>query len=102
MKNKKTKKIISTYDREMKNKKFKKIFESDYQQLLLSELLISLMEKDNKSVRELAKAVHLSPTVIQKIRSGKQDDIKLKNFISISHACGYQLFLEKDGERIVL
>ena len=44
------------------------------------------MENDNKSVRKLAKEVDLSPTTIQKIRSGKQQHIKLSNFIHISHA----------------
>jgi ribosome-binding protein aMBF1 (putative translation factor) len=38
---------------------------------VLSELILALMENDGKSVRELAKEVGLSPTVIQKIKSGK-------------------------------
>jgi len=53
------------------------------------------MEADKKSVRELAREAGLSPTVIQKIRSGHQKSIKLDNFIHIRHACGYHLVLEK-------
>ena len=93
------KKIISTFDREMKNAKFKKAFEKGYKELLLSELLIAMMENDEKSVRLLAKEVGISPTIIQKIRSGKQDDIKVSNFVSIMHACGYKVILEKNNER---
>ena len=95
-----TKKILSTYEREMKNARFRKAFEKSYKELLLSELLITLMEEDEKSVRQLAKEVGLSSTVIQKIRSGKQDDVKISNFVSIMHACGYKVVLEKGKERI--
>ncbi|HSW69556.1 MAG TPA: hypothetical protein VLI69_05335 [Gammaproteobacteria bacterium] len=94
-----SKKTISTFDREMKNAKFKKAFEKNYKELLLSELLIAMMENDEKSVRVLAKEVGISPTIIQKIRSGKQDDIKISNFVSIVHACGYKVILEKNNER---
>ena len=93
---------LSTFDKEMKNPSFRKKFEKEYKEFLLSEIINALMENDSKSVRKLAKEVGLSPTVIQKLRSGKQDDVKLSNFINISHACGYQLILEKNNERISL
>ncbi len=92
----------STFERKMENPEFKKAFEESYHELLLSELLIALMEKDHKTVRQLAKEVGVSPTVIQKIRSGGQADVKLSNFLNISHACGYSVILEKRKERIVL
>lgn len=96
------KKSLSTFEREMKQSRFKKAFGKRYKELLLSELLIALMEKDEKSVRGLAKEVGLSPTVIQKIRSGKQTVLKINNFVTIAHACGYQVVLEKDDERILV
>lgn len=95
-------KTISTFDREMKNAAFRKKFEKEYSVFLLSELIKSLMENDSKSVRNLAKEVGLSPTVIQKIRSGKQDDVKLSNFLNISHAFGYHVILEKGKNRLTL
>jgi DNA-binding Xre family transcriptional regulator len=97
-----TKKIMSTFEREMKNPKFRKSFKKGYRDFLLSELLIAMMEGDKKSVRALAKEASLSPTVIQKLRSGNQEDIKLSNFINISHACGFHVVLEKGEERINL
>jgi len=93
---------LSTFEREMQDPAFKTLFKKAYQEFLLSELILALMEKDKKSVRQLADEVGLSPTVIQKLRSGKQDDIKLSNFIGISHAFGYHLVLEKGNERIPL
>jgi len=96
------KKRMSTFDREMKNKKFRTTFKKSYKAFLISELLISMMDKDNKSVRQLAKETHLSPTVIQKMRSYKQQDIKMSNFINISHACGYQVILKRGTDSISL
>jgi len=54
-----SKKNISTFEREMKNVKFKKAFEKSYKELLLSEWLIARMEHDEKSARVLAKEVLL-------------------------------------------
>lgn len=96
----KAKKVLSTFEREMKNPTFKKAFEKGYKNFLLSELLIAIMEEDEISVRELSKEVGLSPTIIQKIRSGKQDDLKISNFVSIVHACGYKVMLIKNDEKI--
>ena len=95
----KTKKAVSTFEREMKDARFKKIFDKSYKEFLLSELLIAIMDEDEKSVRNLATEVGLSPTIIQNIRSGKQDDLKISNFVSIAHACGYKVILEKNDER---
>lgn len=92
----------STFEREMQNAGFRKSFEKEYNELLLSELLLAVMENDKISVRNLAKAANLSPTVIQKIRSGQQKDIKVGNFISIMQECGYNLVLEKGDQRIHL
>lgn len=91
-----TKKILSTYEREVKNTRFKRAFDKSYKEFLLSELLIAIMEEDEISVRDLAKEAGLSPTVIQKLRSGKQDNLKISNFVGIAQACGYRVILEKD------
>jgi len=93
---------LSTFDREMKKASFRRQFEKAYKEFLLSEIISALMENDRKSVRVLAKEVGLSPTAIQNVRSGKQDDIKMSNFINISHACGYDIILEKGKDRIAL
>ena len=60
------------------------------------------MENDHKSVRGLAKKAGLSPTVIQDIRSGKQKDMKVKNFLHVTHACGYEVVLDNGKERILV
>jgi hypothetical protein len=99
----KSKKVTSTFDREMKNAKFKKAFDKSYEEFSLSEALLEMMEENKKkSIRKLAKATHLSPTTIQNLRSKKNGDIKMQNFIGISREYGYHLILEKGGKRILL
>ncbi len=93
-------KKISTFDQEMKDPIFKKDFEEGYKEFLWSELLVDLMEEGQKTVRGLADEVGLSPAVIQKLRTGKQEDLKMKNFVNIAEACGYHLVLEKGTHRI--
>jgi len=97
-----TKRKLSTYEREMKNPAFNKAFKESYKKLLFSELLIALMEDDEKSVRNLAQEAELSPTIIQGLRSGKQHDIKMSNFLKIVHAFGYKVFIQKDNDKISL
>lgn len=95
-----TKNVGSTFQKEMQNEEFREQFEREYADFLLSEWIIAIMKNDKKTVRKLAEEVGLSPTVIQKLRSGKQEDIKLSNFIHILQACGYHLIMEKAGRRI--
>lgn len=95
-------KPLSTYEREMQKESFRKMHEKSYKELLFSELLIAIMEGDDKSVRVLAKEAKLSLSVIQDIRSGKQQDIKASNLIKIANAFGYEVILQKGKEKLAL
>lgn len=95
-------KPLSTFERKMKNPKFKKSFEEGYKKLLFSELMLSIMEGDDVSIRKLAKEAHISKSVIQNLRSGKQHDIKVSNLIKIAHIFGYDVILQKGNERLLL
>lgn len=95
-------KVQSTYEREVQDQDFNKEFELEYDDFVLSELLCALMEEDGMSVRKLARAVKLSPTVIQKLRSGQQKDMKISNFVNVVREFGYRLVLEKEGKRVYL
>jgi ribosome-binding protein aMBF1 (putative translation factor) len=86
----------------MQNPDFKAKFETGYQEFLLAELLIAIMENDGLSIEELAKEVNLSPAVIRVLCTGEQKDLKLSNFLQVAKACGYRLILEKGEERISL
>ncbi|OGV29191.1 MAG: hypothetical protein A3E88_01875 [Legionellales bacterium RIFCSPHIGHO2_12_FULL_35_11] len=95
-------KPLSTFDKKMQNNEFKKAYEQSYKELLFSELLISIMDADDKSVRGLAEEARLSPSVIQDLRTGKQNDIKVSNLINIAKAFGYEVILQKGKEKLTL
>ena len=95
-------KATSTIARWMQKPGFKAGVAREYKELLLSELVLAIMAQDDKSVRELARDLGVSKTVIQNLRSGEQNDMKLSNFVKLTHAYGYELVLEKEGQRITL
>ena len=97
-----TKKIESTYDEFIKSltPQQKKEFEREYKDLLFSELLIAIMEEDEISVRKLAKAAGISPTVIQGLRSGSKKNITMNNFLKILKVLGCSLVIERKGCRV--
>lgn len=95
-------KTLSTYERKMKDAKFRKVYQESYKELLFSELIIAMMEDDDKSVRKLAEEADLSPSVIQDLRSGKQHDIRVSNLIKLAHAFGYEVVLKKGKRSVTL
>jgi DNA-binding Xre family transcriptional regulator len=95
---KKTKKTKSTYDRAMEDPKFRKLFEKEYKELVLSELILAMMEEDHISVRNLAKEIGMAPSVVQSMRSGKHENMTLKNFIKLITALGGELTIKKGDE----
>jgi len=94
----------STYDNYLSSlsAKEKKKFEEEYRGLVLSELILAIMEQDRISVRKLAKAAGISPTVIQGIRSGKRNNVSIQSFFKILHVLGYSLIAERGKNRIPL
>ena len=52
------------------------------------------MKKDAVSVRELAQAAGVSPTVVQGLKSGKKTNVTLATVSKVLGAVGYQLTVE--------
>jgi DNA-binding Xre family transcriptional regulator len=95
-------KFKSDYDEFVSEPKRKKLFEKEYKKLCLSEIVLALMEQSAISVRELAKEVGVSPTVIQGIRSGKNANIKLSTLFELTSALGVKIKLEIGDKMITL
>lgn len=99
------KKVKSTYEEliESMDKKEREQFFDDYKEQLLSELLLAAMEKDNISVRKLAKLAGVSPTVVQAMRSGTKKDFSLKSFFKILNGLGCKtLSMDLNGQIVHL
>jgi len=91
----------STLERWSKKTRYRKALQKEREELLLSELMTALMQEDQKTVRGLAEEVDLSPTVIQKLRSGKQHDLRVKNLLKILNVFGYHIELVKGRKRLL-
>jgi Helix-turn-helix. len=85
------KKIESTYEEAIKDKKRKANIDREYREILISEMLIAAMEQDETSVRQLAKAAGVSPTIIQELKTGKRKNITMETFSKVIHAIGYEV-----------
>ena len=91
------KNTVSTFNKEMQDPHFKAEFEKEYQEFLISEFLIEVMEKEHISVRKLAKDTGVSASMIQKLRSGENTNISLKKLVLLLSALHYQIKFEKVG-----
>ena len=85
------KKTKSTYEKFIEDEKQKSLLDSEYKELLVSELLIAVMEKDHLSVRKLALAAGVSPTIIQALKSGTKKNITIDTLSRILDVIGYQI-----------
>ncbi len=92
----------STFEKEMENPKFRKLFEKEYSELVLSELILAMMEEDNVSVRKLAKQIGVAPSVIQSVRSGKHKNMTLRTFIKMIAALGGEVAVKRGGTYVPL
>lgn len=95
------KKRRTTYDNFIKSLSVRerKDFEKEYADLVVSEMLIALMEQDDISVRKLAEAAGVSPTIVQGMRSGTKKNVTMQNFLKILKVLGCSLVAEKNGNR---
>ena len=96
------KKFHSVFHDVIESKEFKDTYEKEQKEFALSELIISLMENDDISIRKLAKKINVAPATIQRLRSGDRTDAKLSNFLSIVEACGGSVFVKVGEEQIHL
>ena len=92
----------SDFEEFVSDPKRKKLFDQKYQELCLSEVVLSLMEQKTISVRALAKKMNVSPTVVQNIRSGKRTNITLDTLLGLTGALGAKLKLEIGNKVVTL
>ena len=85
----------STFDKFITNNpKEKAKFEKEYNDFLISEFILERMEKENLSVRALAKKADVSPTIIQKLRKSETaEKINYGTFMAVINSLGYKLKL---------
>jgi DNA-binding Xre family transcriptional regulator len=85
------KKAKSTYEEFIEDPEQKALLDKEYKELLMSELLSAAMKEDHISVRKLAQAAGVSPSIIQGLRSGNKTNITVDTLSRILDAIGYQI-----------
>ena len=85
------KKNKSTVERFSEIKENKALLEKEYNDLMVTEILLEAMERDNVSVRKLSKMAGVSPTIIQGIRSGEKKNLNINTLNRILGAIGYEI-----------
>lgn len=98
----KNKKPVSTVERWMRKPGFKKGVQHAHKELLLSEWILAIMAGDSDSANKLADRLGIAPSMMESVRAGAATDLSLSDFVKIAHTHGYELYLEKPGERITL
>ena len=94
-------KSLSTFERMMQNEELKKEFEKSYKEFVISELILALMNKDNVSVRKLAKEAGISTSIIQEIRSGKKSNITVKTFYHILNSLDCEIQIKRKSDNTI-
>lgn len=89
------KKSKSTYEKFIEDDEQRLLLDQEYRDLLVSELLIAAMQEDQLSVRRLASAAGVSPTIVQELRSGAKKNIRLDTLSKILDAVGYQIIFAR-------
>jgi DNA-binding Xre family transcriptional regulator len=79
------------YEEFIEDQEQKELLDKEYKDLLVSELLFAAMEQDHISVRKLAAAAGVSPTITQGLRSGIKTNITIDTLSKILDAIGYQI-----------
>lgn len=100
-----TKQVKSTVDEliDSMNPKEKVAFDEELKDFVISELILALMERDNISVRKLAKLAGVSPSVVQAMRSSTKKDFSLNSFFKVLKGLGCKKFMiEFNGQLIPL
>ncbi len=87
---KKTKSTSDEFIESLTPKELKK-FKDGYRDFVLSELILAIMERDEISVRKLAKIAGVSPTVVQAMRSGSKKDFSMQSFFKVLRGLGCKL-----------
>ncbi len=94
-----SKKAESTFDKLMKDKNNRELFNKEYSSFLLSDFVLEAMQDKKMSVRKLSEESGVSTSIIQNIRSGVTTNVTLDTLSSLAACLGYTIgFIKRDEE----
>lgn len=85
-------KKVKTYaDKLLSDKKFKKDFEQEYKNLIISEKIAELRHKAHLTQEQLAKRIHTTKSAISRYESNDYGGYSISLLQKIAAACGADL-----------
>lgn len=70
-------------------------FEQEREAFIISEMVLAALDQDYEEVKELAKMIGVSPTIIS-------DIVDANTFTKALKQIGYNLIAEKEGSRVAI
>ena len=78
-------------DELMQDKKFKKLFDEEYQKLLISEKIAKLRKSSHLTQQTLARRIHTTKSAISRYESAGYRGYSITILFKIARACGADL-----------
>lgn len=94
---KKSAKTKSWLEEKLKDRKFRKGFEEEYDKLSIGEQLVRLRLQANLTQAQVAKRIGTTASAISRYESSEYDRYEIQTLRKIVEACGGQLKLVMEG-----
>lgn len=93
-------------DKLLSNEKFRKDFEQEYENLVISEKIAELRHKANLTQEELAKRINTTKSAISRYESNKYEGYSVGLLHKIAMACNADLsigfVIKSNGHKVVI
>ncbi len=94
---KKSPKTKSWLEEKLKDRKFRKGFEEEYEKLSIGEQLVRLRLQANLTQAQVAKRIGTTASAISRYENAEYDRYEIQTLRKIVEACGGQLRLVMEG-----
>jgi DNA-binding Xre family transcriptional regulator len=85
----------TTFDKFIKNKTQRELFNKEYNKFLLSEFLLEAMKENHITVRKLSEESGISTSIIQNIKTEKATNVTLNTMMALASSLGYRLIFKR-------
>lgn len=93
-------------DKLLSNKKFKRDFDQEYKNLIISEKIAELRHKAHLTQEQLAKKIHTTKSAISRYESNNYEGFSISLLQKIAVACGADLrvdfMIKNNGRKIMV
>jgi HTH-type transcriptional regulator/antitoxin HipB len=86
---------VKTYlEKRLKDKKFRKLFEQEYINVVISEKLAKMRLESHLTQAQLARKIHTKKSAISRYESGKYSGFSMPTLLKLANACGKEMKID--------